>query len=236
MGGVASLAGQVVVVTGAGSGIGRALSTGFSADGAVVAGVGHRAETLAETAALCSGPVTCVTADLSRSEECFRAIDEVVAAHGRVDVLVNNAGAPGPGPFLTTPFENWEHVIALNVIGVAACTRAVLPHMIRAGRGRIITLASRAAGAAAPRMSGYIASKAAVSALTRSLAAEVTSEHPDVLINDLIPGPTKTRMSPAGQEPEAVYPMVRDLVLLPAGGPSGCIFFRDEPYEMFQPV
>jgi gluconate 5-dehydrogenase len=224
---------HVVVVTGAGGGIGRALCVGFSTDSATVVGVGRRASLLAETAELCPGSMTYVCADLSRPDEGSRAMEEVVAAHGRVDVLVNNAGAAATGAFLETPFQQWSDVIALNVVGVAACSRAVLPYMIRQGGGRIISLTSRLAGAAAAGNSAYSASKAAVSALTRCLAAEITSMHPNVLINDLIPGLTKTGMSPEGQEPEAVYPFVRGLALLPPGGPSGQTFFRGERYDVF---
>jgi 3-oxoacyl-[acyl-carrier protein] reductase len=236
MGGIGELlTGRVAVVTGAGSGIGRALSIGFSTDGATVVGVGHRDSTLAETVELCPGPMTTVRADLSQTDECLRAMEHVIRAQGRVDVLVNNAAASEPGAFLDTPFERWVHMMALNVLGVAACSRAVLPQMMQQGYGRIITLSSRMAGVPMARMSAYSASKAAVSALTGCLAGEISSDHPNVLINDLIPGPTKTAMTSAGQEPEAVYPMVRDLVLLPEGGPSGHAFFRGEPYELFRP-
>ena len=90
--------------------------------------------------------MTIVQADLSRADECLRAMQTVIDAHGRVDVLVNNAGASIPGAFLETPFEQWSYVVNLNVLGVAACSRAVLPQMIERGHGRIVTLSSRMAG------------------------------------------------------------------------------------------
>jgi NAD(P)-dependent dehydrogenase (short-subunit alcohol dehydrogenase family) len=234
MGGVEEpFAAHVVVITGAGSGIGRAVCVGFSTEGAVVAGVGRRPTTLAETAALCTRPMTQVHADLSRPDEGIRAIDEIVAAHGRVDVLVNNAGTAATGAFVDTPIEQWAEVMAVNVLGAAACSRAALPHMIRQGRGRIITLTSRMAGRAVTGNSAYAASKAAVTALTRCLAAEITTSHPDILINDLIPGLTKSGMSAEGQDPADVYPLVRALALLPAGGPSGRTYYKGEPYDVF---
>jgi NAD(P)-dependent dehydrogenase (short-subunit alcohol dehydrogenase family) len=234
MGGLrGELAGEVVVVTGAGGGIGRALAIGFSRDGATVVGVGRRTAALEETARRCPGSMTWVSADLSRPEECARAVDGAVTDHGQVDVLINNAGTAATGPFLETPFDRWTAVVALNLLGVAACSRAALPHMIRREKGRIVTLTSRMAGTRIPGNSAYSASKAGASALTRSLAAEVTSAHPNVLINDLIPGLTKTEMSDQGQDPESVYPFARRLVLLPAGGPSGHVFFRDDPFELF---
>jgi len=170
---------------------------------------------------------------LRRPDECFRAIEETMATHGRIDVLVNNAGLGGAGLFLEKPFQEWVDTIALNVVGVAACCRAALPHMMRQGNGRIVTIASRMAGTPAQGASAYSASKAAVSALTSCIAAELADSHPNLLINDLIPGPTKTAMSRSGQEPAAVYPYVCRLVLLPAGGPSGQVFFRGARYSFF---
>jgi 3-oxoacyl-[acyl-carrier protein] reductase len=225
--------GQVVVVTGGGGGIGRALCIGFAADGATVVAIGRRASTLDETAELCSRPITHVCADLRRPDACFQAIDEIIARHGRIDVLVNNAGISGGGSFLGRPFQEWADTIALNVLGAAACCKAVLPQMIRQGSGRIITLTSRMAGIAASGASAYSASKAAVSALTKCIAAELADHHPNVLVNDLIPGPTKTGMSKVGQDPGNVYPYVRRLALLPSGGPSGQVFFREAPYSLF---
>ena len=222
--------GRVVVVTGAGGGIGRALSVGFSNDGARVVGIGRRENTLAETAKLCTEQTTYLCADLSQPDQCFAAMQEVIATHGRVDVLVNNAAAAAQGAFLETQFEDWARAIATNVVGVAACSRAVLPQMVRQGCGRIITLTSRAAVTPIRGMSAYSVSKAAARALTISLADEITGGHPDILINDLIPGPTKTGMNPIGQAPEAVYPFVRDLALFRPGGPSGVAFFKGEPY------
>jgi meso-butanediol dehydrogenase/(S,S)-butanediol dehydrogenase/diacetyl reductase len=234
MGGLeATFAAHVVVVTGAGGGIGRAVCVGFSTDGAVVVGIGRRPGALAETATLCPGPMTAVCADLSQPDEAMRAIEEAVAAHGRIDVLVNNAGTAATGAFVETPFDQWTEVVAVNLLGAAACSRAALPHMIRRDRGRIITLTSRLAGRAAPANSAYSASKAAVTALTGCLAAEITSSHPNILINDLIPGLTRTGMSAEGQDPEAVYPFVRALALLPSGGPSGQTFFRGETFDVF---
>jgi len=224
---------QVVVVTGGGGGIGRALCIGFAAEGASVVAIGRRSGTLEETARLCSRPITTVCVDLRQKDACFRAIEEIIATHGRIDVLVNNAAVSGGGLFLERPFQEWADAIALNVVATAACCKAVLPQMIRQGHGRIITLTTRLAGMRSYGGSSYSASKAAVSALTRCIAAELGDRHPNVLINDLIPGPTKTGMSKSGQDPAKVYPYVRKLALLPSGGPSGQVFFREARYSQF---
>jgi NAD(P)-dependent dehydrogenase (short-subunit alcohol dehydrogenase family) len=228
------IAGKVVVVTGAGSGIGRALCVGFSNEGAAVVAIGRREGSLRETADLCAQPVMCLVANLSQCEECLDAIRTTLASKLRIDVLINNAAIAAHGPFLDKSVPEWAEVLAVNVVGVAACSHAVLPHMISQGYGRIITLTSRAAATPISGVSAYCASKAAVSALTRCLAVEVTSKHPNVLINDLIPGRTVTKLSSTGQDPESVYPFVRQLVLLPRGGPSGQAFFRGRPYNLFR--
>ena len=228
-----AFAGQVVVITGGGGGIGRALCVGFAADGATVVAIGHRASTLEQTARLCSRPIAQVRADLRLTEACFHAIDDIIVRQGRIDVLVNNAAVSGGGLFLERPFQDWADTIALNLVGAAACCRAVLPQMIRQGNGRIITLTTRLAGMKSYGGSAYSSSKAAVSALMRCIAAELADRHPNVLINELIPGPTKTGMSSRGQDPANVYPYVRKLALLPSGGPSGQVFFRDARYSQF---
>jgi NAD(P)-dependent dehydrogenase (short-subunit alcohol dehydrogenase family) len=234
MGGVGGVfAGQVVLITGAGGAIGRALCVGFVADGATIVAVGRRTSTLDETAALCSRPITSICADLRQPNECVRAIEEAISKHGRIDVLVNCAGRFGAGLFSEKPFQEWADTIALNVLGVAACCRAALPHMMRQGNGRIITIASRMAGTRSPGASAYSASKAAASALTSCIGAELANSHPNLLINDLIPGPTKSAMSRQGQDPAAVYPYARKLALLPAGGPSGQMFYKGARYSLF---
>ena len=131
------------------------------------------------------------------------------------------------------PFQDWVDTIALNVVGTVACCRAVLPQMIRQGNGRIITLTTRLAGMKSYGRSAYSASKAAVSGFTQCIAAELADRYPNVLINDLIPGPTKTGMSNRGQDPANVYPYVRKLALLPSGSPSGQVFFRTARYSQF---
>jgi NAD(P)-dependent dehydrogenase (short-subunit alcohol dehydrogenase family) len=160
-------------------------------------------------------------------------MEKIIASQGRIDILVNNAAVTGGGLFLEIPFQEWADTIALNVVGTAACCKVVLPQMIRQGNGRIITLTTRLAGMESYGGSAYSASKAAASALTRCIATELADRHPNVLINDLIPGPTKTGMSNSGQDPADVYPYVRKLARLPSEGPSGQVFFRGTRYSQF---
>jgi NAD(P)-dependent dehydrogenase (short-subunit alcohol dehydrogenase family) len=230
-----SLAGKVILVTGASHGIGRALACGFVADGADVV-----AFDLLET----SSPddtahFLAVVGDVTSEADVDRVVAAAQQHFGHIDVLVNNAGIAGAREWLARPFKEWAAVIQVNLIGVALCTHRVLPGMLARGYGRVINVASRAAEF--PEGSAYSASKAGVISFTRALAAAVgPPKHPDILINALIPGPTNTAMTQqAGyhptrlQDPEAVYPHTRFLVTLPAGGPHGRVFWNSQEYAMY---
>jgi len=161
---------------------------------------------------------------------------------GSVHVLVNNAGIINKGDLLERPFDDWKAVIDVNLTGLVRCVYSALPGMIQQGYGRIINLASRAAEQTFATWSAYSASKAGVISFTKAIAAEVgPPEHPDILINALIPGPTRTDMlqesglDPAmGQDPEVVYPHTRFVVDLPQNGPHGKIFWNSKVYKVYE--
>lgn len=231
-----SLTEKVVVVTGAGSGIGRAISEGAAIDGAKVVGFGRSQDALEQTQRLCpDGFMSWVAGDVSSSEDVERLFGETLQRHGRVDILFNCAGVNPVGKFNELTQDAWVGAIETNLIGVALCCRAALRSMIETGHGRIITLGSRAAADAPPGWSAYSVSKAAVATLTRALAREFDAErYPDILINDLIPGITRTKMNDAGQDPKDVYPYARQLATLPAGGPRGQAFFRGQAIDIWE--
>jgi short-subunit dehydrogenase len=113
------------------------------------------------------------------------------------------------------------------VLGLALCCRLALPGMLERKHGRIINIGSLAWKTPIARSSAYSVSKGAVWSLTRALAAEVdAARFPDVLINELLPGIVRTRMSDEGIEPAAVYPHARVVAALPSGGPSGRTFLQ----------
>ena len=239
---------RVVVITGAGSGIGQALAVGFASDGAWVVGFGRRQTALAATAEKCSGRMIAVAGDVTSQEDVDRLVTASMDRFGRIDVLVNNAGISNTGSnLIERPFEDWARVIEVNLIGLALCTHRVLPQMLERGYGRIINVASRAAESAGAGRSAYAASKAGVISFTKAVAREIDRDHyPDILVNAIIPGQTATEMS-AGtrassggrvseqwQEPEVVYPHTRFVVELPAGGPAGRVFFNSEDYAVYQ--
>jgi NAD(P)-dependent dehydrogenase (short-subunit alcohol dehydrogenase family) len=223
------LAGSVVLITGAGAGIGQALAERFRSDGAVVAGCDLH-EQMDGCTAVCDLARPC---DVTDAAEVERFVAEVVDAYGRIDALIANAGIGRRGRIDEVPWEDVEGVVRVNLFGVLHSIRAVLPVMKEQGRGRIVSLVSRNAELCPGGLIGYNASKAAVIATTRTLAHELDGT--DVLANNLIPGPALTSLNPAGtRDPDSCYPTARMLVTLPAGGPSGKTFFDEREYPMFE--
>lgn len=224
-----SVDGRVILVTGAGSGIGRALSARFRADGATVVGVdlAARVDEIGDAADL---PIA---ADVTDAASVQAAIDRAVVRFGRVDALLANAGLGRRGSIEDAPWDDIEAVVDVNLFGVLHCMRAVLPVMRSTGHGRIVSLVSRNAEICPANLVGYNISKAGVIALTRTLSRELRDV--DILVNNLIPGPTRTEMNPSGElEPDASYPTARMLVTLPAGGPTGRTFFEERDYPMWE--
>lgn len=223
---------KVVVVTGAGSGLGRGIASGFCSDGAMVVGFGRTRGTLEETARRCGeGRMHLVVGDVSREEDVERLFRAAEERYGRVDILVNNAAVYPKVGFLESSVAEWARVMEMNVVGVARCCHRALPGMLERGYGRIINVGSLAWKAPIPASSAYSASKAALRALTLAIAAEIDRErYPDVLVNELLPGVFKTSMSEDGEDPMSVYPHARTLASLPAGGPTGTTFMQSEIY------
>ena len=221
-----NLSSKTVVITGAGSGIGRALALGFAEDGANVVGFGRTRANLKETVQLCrSGHLSYVVGDVASEEDVARLFEEAIARHGQVDILINNAAIYPKVSFLDLPHREWARVIETNVVGVALCCRRALPEMLRRGFGRIINVGSFAGKHPIPDSSAYSTSKAALRSLTKALASEIDREKfPNVLVNEFVPIPVKTSMSSNGADPMAVYPHAKFVVGLPADGPTGRIF------------
>ena len=244
-----SMEGQVILVTGAGSGIGRALAVGFTRDGAHVVGFDIDRDGLAGTAQACSNRLMTVIGDVTLEADVDRLVTASTERFGRIDVLFNNAGISERGTLLNLPFEAWARVIQVNLIGVVLCTHRVLLGMLERGHGRIINVVSRAAEAPTARNIAYATAKAGVITFTKTIANAIDRDrYPDVLVNAMIPGLTRTAIwgdaltsgalgdefSKNFQEPEAVYPHARFIVKLPAGGPSGRVFFNSQDYPVYQ--
>jgi NAD(P)-dependent dehydrogenase (short-subunit alcohol dehydrogenase family) len=225
---VSDIAGKSVLITGAATGIGRALAEGFRADGALVAGCDLAAR-VEEAREVCDLAEPC---DVRDADQVRALVDATVAKFGRLDVVVANAGTGRFAAVLDADWADLHDVVDVNLFGVLHTLRAALPRMRAQGSGRAIVVVSRNAEFCPPELAGYSMSKAAAVVLTRTLARELQGE--DVLVNNLIPGPTLTELNPRGtQPPEAVYPTARMLATLPAGGPSGRTFWNGEEYPFW---
>ena len=176
------LAGQSVVITGAGSGIGKALAEGFLRDGAKVLAADIQEEGLASLTA--AGALTQRT-DVRQPDQVQALIERAKDETGRVDALFNNAGFGALTRVEDLAPGEFERMIEVHVFGAVYGMRAAIPLMRAQGRGRIINTLSRAAETCGPRNAAYSAAKAALWAATRAAAAETADA--DILINGLIP-------------------------------------------------
>ncbi|KND35276.1 SDR family NAD(P)-dependent oxidoreductase [Streptomyces anulatus] len=203
----ARFTGKAVLVTGAGSGIGRAVALAFAAEGASVVAAGRTAASLDETVALIEkegGSAVAVTADVTRSEDVRTLVRRTVEHFGSLDVAVNNAGVfRGGAPVADLPEDDWRTLLDINVTGVFLALQAEIARMREQPTGgAIVNIASNlGAHSRIPGVAGYLTTKAAVSALTRAAALDHIAD--GIRINAVSPGATATTMSLLPGETEA---------------------------------
>jgi 2-keto-3-deoxy-L-fuconate dehydrogenase len=189
------LKGRTAIVTGAGSGIGRATARLFANEGAFVALVDRDNAGLLETIAIirdATGDGSVHVGDVGDAEFAKAAVAELVASHGRLDVLVTAAGFSCGGTVVTTDPADWDAVFRTNVGGTWLWSRAAVPEMQRQGKGSIITLASQLAIAGGRGNSAYIAAKGAIISLTRTMAVDFATD--GIRVNAIAPGAIDTPM------------------------------------------
>ncbi|GAB2934568.1 SDR family oxidoreductase [Rhodococcus aerolatus] len=209
--------GKVVVVTGGGSGIGAATAHRFASEGATVVVAGRTAETLEQVASGAPGPGTVSThvADVSRRDDVEGLVAAVVAEHGRLDVLVNNAGVGRPGTVTETDDEQWRLVLGTNLDGVFHGCRAAVPHLLETG-GSIVTVASVSGTGGDWGNVAYNAAKGAVVNLTRAMAMDLGPR--GVRVNAVAPSLTLTSMTEGMTDDEELMASFAERI--PLGRPA----------------
>lgn len=186
---------KIALVIGGGGGIGRALSLGLSGHGIAVAAADLSREAAEETAAEIvrrGGKAAGFGVDMTKKTQVVDLVGRVVGRFGRIDILLNAAGILSRGSVAELPESEWDRIITVNLKGVFLCCQAVGRHMMERRQGCILTLTSGRGEAGFSNGSHYSASKAAVSALTKTLALELAPYN--IRVNAIGPGATDTAM------------------------------------------
>jgi len=190
------LDGRVAIVTGAASGIGAAIAIAFAGEGAHVVVADRDAAAAARIAATLGDSAFAFDVDVTHEPRVQALAQETRRRFGGIDILVNNAGIMRKAFVKDMTEALWDAVVDVNLKATFLCSKAVLPAMIDARRGRIINIASIAAKVGEPTASAYSAAKWGVLGFTRSLALEVAQY--DILVNAICPGPIPTPLGEQG--------------------------------------
>ena len=226
-----SLKGKVAVVTGGGSGIGRAISMELAHEGASVAVWDLNAESAEETVALITekgGQAIACVGDASSKTDIARNAELTRQSFGPITILVNNAGISGFIPFMNITEDMIDRMMSINIKGPMLCCQEMIPDMLNAGWGRIINISSSSAQTGAPMMCHYSASKGGVIAFTKSLAIELAAK--GITVNNIPPGFVDTPM--LRQSPVDIDKQIEASPMKRAGKPediaTACAFLASE--------
>ena len=213
---------KVVLITGAGSGLGKTLALAAGQVGAKVICAGRRKDKIQQTADevnKAGGTGTAVEMDVTDLKSVEKGV-KMAEKVGPVDVLINNAGIiTGMKAVQDLPVEEWDKIMATNVRGPYLLMRAILPGMIQRGFGRILNISAPIKHL--PKASAYCASKCALDSLTKAVSYELKGL--DILVNAVEPPFLDTEMHKGGKKPEEVVPQILELAMLDVGSQSGRI-------------
>jgi 3-oxoacyl-[acyl-carrier protein] reductase len=197
----ATLEGQVAVVTGGATGIGRAIVDALAGAGATVAIVARNQERAQAAAAEVGSSAFAYAADVADETQVNAAFDAILKAHGKLDILVNNSGVTRDGLVLRMTDAQWDEVVDTNLKGVFHCCRAAARSLLKQKSGRIVNIASVVGVMGNPGQANYVASKAGVIGLTKALAREFAPR--GVTVNAIAPGFIRTAMTDALTEEQS---------------------------------
>jgi 3-oxoacyl-[acyl-carrier protein] reductase len=228
------LDGKVAIITGGARGIGRAYSLGFAREGALVAvaDLSDGSDVVAEIESA-GGQALSVSVDVSDEASTEHMAAAVIERFGRIDVLVNNAGwfrYAKRGPFTEIPVDEWDRAFAINVRGSWLCIKAVTPQMRAQQSGRIVNVSSMTVYKGNALFVHYVASKAAILGLTRSLALELGRDN--IAVNTLVPEYIPHDLEYAGELPEIDQRVVAQRVFKRTQTPDdmvgACVFLASD--------
>ena len=209
------LADKVVIVTGGGRGIGKAIAIEMAKEDAQVVIISRTELELKETELeikKIGNKVLSIVADISDYSGVSEAVNKIISAYGKIDILINNAGITKLEAFTDTEVEEWKNIVEVNLFGTYNMCQLVVPHLIKQKSGKIINLGSDSSFIGYPLMSAYSASKHAVLGLTKSLAEELKLSN--IQVNAICPSFVDTNMTPGGLRKKAMPPKkVADLAV-----------------------
>lgn len=202
---------KVAIVTGSGSGLGKAIALRLASEGATIAVADINEDgikTAVEEITKAGGKAAGFKVDINKRDQIRTFMDEVAEKYGRIDILVNNAGITRYRPFATISDEDWDAVLGLDLKGVFFCAQAAAPHMIRQRYGKIVNISSSLGTGTTPHATGgspggssaYAAAKAGVNQLTKTLARELGPSQ--INVNAVAPGFFLTPLTGATRTPE----------------------------------
>jgi NADP-dependent 3-hydroxy acid dehydrogenase YdfG len=223
---VENIEGKVVVITGASSGLGEAAARALAANGAKLVLGARRVERLRQLAnELRQGADAAIQTDVTNVEQVRRLVDHAVRAHGRVDVILNNAGLMPQSPLERLKIDEWDRMIDVNIKGVLYGIAAALPHMIRQESGHIINVSSVAGHKVRPNGVVYSATKHAVRVISEGLRQEVKPHNIRTTI--ISPGAVESELADSISEPDVAANIKQfyDEVAIPADSFARCVLF-----------